>query len=43
MDYFNCNTIQFGLKLKRTGLMTKGVKRVGAVAVNCWKKTIIIR
>ena len=43
VDYFNCTTIQFGLKLKRTGLMTKGVKRVGAVAVNCWKKTIIIR
>lgn len=39
MEYFNCNTIQFGLKLKRSGLMTKRIQRVGKDTFNSWKKT----
>ena len=38
MDYFNCNTIQFGLKLKRSGLMRKRVQRVGPTMENQWRK-----
>ena len=39
MEYFNCNTIQFGLKLKRSGLMEKKIQRVGKDTFNSWKKT----
>ena len=38
MEYFNCNTIQFGMKLNRSGLMRKRVQRLGKEKFNQWIK-----